>query len=144
VQSEDRLTIERIELPQRLRGVFFDRIWETSKVWALPTPAELMSFDELRWHLDLTVWTTVRGEARWDLSPSMVLSQPDLHPRRWERILGVDVSFPLEMFRQGNRWVLLDGYHRLARCLVERRSTVAVRLHSDEHWSAIARETSGG
>lgn len=130
----------RIELPERLRGVFFDRLWDTSKVWRLPTPAELLPLDQLEWQLDLPVWTTVVGEARWDLSPRMVLKAPDAHPRRWQRILRVDLSFPLELFRRGEQWIVLDGYHRLARYHLEARTTVYARLHPDECWAAIERD----
>ena len=126
-----------VALPERLRGVFFDRRWETSKVWRLPTPAQRIPFTELAWHLELTVWTTVRGEARWDLSPRMVLQHPELHERRWRKILGADLSFPLEMFRQGGRWVVLDGYHRLARHHIEGRAQVEVRLHPDDCWPMV-------
>lgn len=128
-----------MELPDHLRGVFFDRLWETSKVWRLPTAPQSLPLEELRWHLDLRVRTTVRGETRWDLSPSMVLRRPDLHARNWREILSNDMTFPLEMFRQGDRWVLLDGYHRLADHHVEQRAMVLVRLHPDTCWPAILR-----
>lgn len=134
------MTDARIELPDHLRGVFFDRLWEPSKVWRLPTVPQSLPLDELRWQLDLRVWTTVRGETRWDLSPSMVLLRPDLHAWHWNKILSADLTFPLEMFRNDGRWVVLDGYHRLARHHVEQRSMVRVRLHPDDYWPAILRD----
>jgi hypothetical protein len=135
------VTDTRIELPYHLHGVFFDRLWETSKVWRLPTEAQALPLENLRWQLDLRVWTTVPGETRWDLSPRMVLRRPHLHARHWKKILSADLTFPLEMFRQDGRWVVLDGYHRLARHDLEEREMVLVRLHPDDCWPAIVRES---
>jgi hypothetical protein len=124
--------IERLELPSHLRGVFFDWLWETSKVWSLPTPTSYLSLQDLTWHLDLTVWTTVKGKPRFDLAPATVLAAPELHTRHWGKIQEADLSYPLELFRNGHRWVILDGYHRLARHYLQRNHQIPVRLHPDE------------
>jgi len=55
----------------------------------------------------------VPGEPRFDLAPMTVLKSPEAHARRWERIQSVDLSYPVEMFKKGERWVIVDGYHRL-------------------------------
>lgn len=129
--------MQRLELPAHLRGVFFDGVWETAKVWSLPTPASVLPLEDLAWHLNLTVWSTVRGESRFDLSPATVLRSPARHARHWTKVNAVDLSFPLELFRQGQRWVILDGYHRLSRHYLQRTREVPVRLHPDELWDRI-------
>ena len=130
-----------IELPEQLRGVFFDFIWDTRKSWLLPTEASVVPFDQLTWLLDLPVWTTVPGEPRFDLAPYTVLEQPERFPQRWQRILAVDSSYPLEMFRNDRgQWVILDGYHRLARHQVEAVRYVMVRLHPDQYKARIFRD----
>jgi hypothetical protein len=128
---------DRVDLPERLRPVFFDRIWDTPKVWRLPTAAHSLRFAELEWHLGLTVWSTVPGEARWDLSPTMVLDAPERYEHRWRKIVSADLSFPLEMFAHGDRWVIVDGYHRLARHRLQGSVHVLVRLHGQESWAKI-------
>lgn len=102
----------RLALPQSLQGIFFDQIWDKSKVWALPTLPSTLPLQQLSWHLDLTVWTTVPGEPHFDLSPRTVLARPDEFPRDWAKIVTAETIYPLELFRNGGRWVLLDGYHR--------------------------------
>lgn len=61
-------------LHDSLRGIFFDRIREKSKVWALPTAPLILPFRRLSWHLGLPVWDdgARRGHA------------PRLHSRRFE------------------------------------------------------------
>jgi hypothetical protein len=117
--------------------VFFDGRWETSKVWSLPTPASSVLLADLAWHLDLTVWTTVRGESRFDLAPATVLAAPALHPRHWTKILTADLFCPLELFRNGDRWVIIDGYHRLCGHQLRASHEVPVRLHPGEYWERI-------
>jgi hypothetical protein len=127
----------KVDLPERLQGIFFDDLWETSRVWRLDTQPERVAFGELEWHLDLTVWTTVPGVPRWDLSPRRVLDNPDLYPWHLNKISNADLSFPLEMFRRGERWVILDGYHRLARHYLERSQSVLIRRHPKTCWDYI-------
>lgn len=131
----------KIELPLALRGVFFSHRWENSRIWALSTPTTVISMKALEWHLDLPVWTTVGGEPLFDLAPRSVLSSPTEHPKRWERIGSVDLSHPLEMFKNGERWVIVDGYHRLARLKLEGASEARVRMHPDDAWDSVS---SGG
>lgn len=93
--------MEPLGLPPHLRGLFFDWLWDKTKVWALPTPAAQLPFSELRWHVALSVWTTKKGEPRFDLAPATVLTNPERHARDWERIQAADISYPLELFRNG-------------------------------------------
>jgi hypothetical protein len=126
-----------VELPPHLRGVFFDWHWETVKVWSLPTPASSRLFRELEWHLGLRVWSTAKGESRFDLAPATVLADPSHYPRHWRSIQAADLSYPLELFRNSERWVILDGYHRLASHSLQRSDRVPVRLHPDEYRDLI-------
>jgi hypothetical protein len=130
--------MQLIPLPDHLRGVFFDRLWDNNKIWALPTPTTLEPLADLVWLLSLTVWSTVRGEARFDLAPAMVVAQPDRYPRHWAGIGAVDLAYPLELFSQGDRWVIVDGYHRLARHWLESSEVVPVRLHPKRLWLQVA------
>lgn len=133
--------MKRLGLPEVLQGVFFDFLWDTRKVWLLPTEAEIVAFDQLAWLLELPVWTTIPGEARFDLAPRTVLEKPERFPVHWRRIQAADLMYPLEMFRsdQGH-WVILDGYHRLARHQVEGSCDVPVRLHPDHCKTWILRD----
>jgi hypothetical protein len=124
-------------LPPVLQGVFFDFIWDKAKVWALPTIAEPVPLTDLAWHLDLPVWSTVIGEPRFDLAPAAVLAHPVHHATHWQRIQRAELHHPLDMFRQGSRWVILDGYHRLARSAVLGLPKIWVRHHADEYLAQI-------
>lgn len=126
-----------VALPPALQGIFFSHRWENSRIWALSTLTTTVPMKDLMWHLELPVWTTVPGEPLFDLAPAQVLRDPDARPERWDRIRSVDTSYPLEMFKNGERWVIVDGYHRLARLRVEGASEVKVRMHPDDYWDSV-------
>jgi len=127
----------RLHLPAELRGIFFDFLWDEPSVWALPTQAEEVPLREVAWHLDLPVWSTVPGQPRFDLRPHTVLLHPERWPGHWRLIHDAQVEYPLEMLENGGRWVLLDGYHRLCRLVLEGAGTVRVRRHPEELRAAI-------
>ncbi len=99
--------MQYVQLPSHLQKVFFETRWETAK----QTPVTSLSLSELDWHLDLTVWSTVSGEPRFDLAPRRVLAEPSVYPRRWARIRAASLAYPLELFLRNERWVIVDGYH---------------------------------
>jgi len=129
--------MQRLALPHPLKGIFFHAVWDKAKVWALPTPVTTLSLDQLEWQLALTVWSTVAGQARFDLSPSLVLSSPNEFARHWTRIGDADLTRPLELFEKHGAWIIIDGYHRLARHWLRSSPHVPVRLHPAAHWRLV-------
>jgi len=126
-----------VELPSDLREVFFDKLWETPRIWALPTAASILGIEELVWHMELTIWTTVRGEPRFDLAPATVVGSPSEFPRHWRKICEANLAYPLELFQNGSRWVIVDGYHRLCGHVLQNSRVVPVRLHPNEYWDRV-------
>jgi hypothetical protein len=129
--------MQRLTLPNHLQGVFFDSVWETSKIWALPTAVSTLTLDQLAWHLQLSVWSSVPGQPLFDLSPQTVLSSPDGFARHWTKLFKADSRRPLELFENRGRWVIVDGYHRLAKHWLRSTEVVPVRLHPTALWSAV-------
>ncbi len=83
----------------------------------------------LCWHLALPVWSTQPPQPLFDLSPQAVIADPVQYAQHWSRILTADIGYPLDMFALNGRWVIMDGYHRLARCHVEGQAAISVRQH---------------
>ncbi len=102
-------------MPPSIAEVYLDFDWDRAQVWALDLPTTAIATHELGWHLDLPFWSTVRGEARFDLCPRAVLDDPSVSPRHAERIAGCDLSYPLDVMAHRGRTCVMDGLHRLAR-----------------------------
>ena len=133
------------QIPKALQRIFFhDEAgrwlrWHTDKLWALPTPATALEADGLWWHLDLPVWPSAPPSKIFDVTPTEVLAAPDAHPEHWQRIANADLSYPLELFESFGKWVIMDGYHRLARHYLERSKVIRVRRHDQALLQAILR-----
>jgi hypothetical protein len=112
--------------------------WHTEKLWALPTEVSTANLADLLWHLELPVWQS-GPSTRFDLSPRQVLDAPEEHWAHWQRVLAADPGYPLELFESYGRWVIMDGYHRLARHVIERSHEVVVRYHDQALLPAILR-----
>ncbi len=118
----------RPEIPEEMRSYYFDFNWSNARIWALDVPVEAVPLAELTWHLDIPIWSTQRGEMRFDLRPRDVLADPSFHPGHFERVQDVDTSYPLDLMWTGKRHVILDGIHRLARLARDGAAEARVRL----------------
>jgi hypothetical protein len=129
--------MDDLPLPPALQGIFFAFRWDKRTLWALSTASSLVEISELAWHLELPVWSTRPPAALFDLSPAEVISNRQHHPDHWQRIAQADVRYPLEMFAHNGRWVIMDGYHRLAQLAANRIQQVSVRKHPHEYLAQI-------
>jgi len=124
--------------PESLSGIFFDFSWDTKRLWTLPTSVTQVSTSTLWWHLDLPIWSTQPPLPLFDLAPRAVLAEPGVFPVHAARIRDADVSFPLDLFQNGDRRVVADGYHRLAQMFLADCTTAAVRFHPPESVRSIS------
>ncbi len=110
-----------------MKPFYFDFNWENARVWAEQAQPFSMPLHELTWHLDIPIWSSVRGELRFDLCPREVLMNPRAHPEHYFRMRMADLDHPLDLMWTTDRLVILDGVHRLARLAHEGRRTATVR-----------------
>lgn len=104
---------------------WFDFDWDEEKVWELDVEPESMPLGRLEWHLDVPLWE-YEGESN-RVTPREVLKAPDEYPDYYEDIMQTDVSYPIDIMWWKNRWMILDGVHRLAKSLHEDKEKVPVR-----------------
>lgn len=112
-------------IPKVILDVGFDFQWSEEKVWALDIPVEEMDIRELEWHFGLPFWN--KGNGYYDLKPNEVLANPEMHKEEFDRTMKADLSHPLDIMFWKNRWLLLDGLHRLAKAKLLRLEKIKVR-----------------
>jgi len=112
-------------IPQIISEIGFDFDWSEQKVWELDLPVEDMSINDLSWHFDIPFWNKPTGH--YDLKPTDVMNHKEAYPAEYQRILRADTTFPLDIMFWKNRWLLLDGLHRLVKLSLEGKSTIKVR-----------------
>ena len=76
------------------------------------------------WLLDLRIWRW-QGR-RFQLSLRDVLHEPARYRAYHEKAESADTTYPIHIFRHRRRWVILDGYHRLLKTLVNGGRTIRV------------------
>lgn len=112
--------------PAIIQQVGFDFSWDEKKVWALNVPIEDMAIDELVWHVDVPfLWT--KPDGYYDLLPRDVLENPKTYPDEYERTMNANTSYPIDVMWWRERWVILDGLHRLMKLMTENANRVKVR-----------------
>ena len=107
--------MHRDQFPPELREFYFNFDWDNHKVWSLDVPVEAIPIAEIEWHLGLPFWSTVPGQPLFDLVPNVALSRLDAYPSHRDKIWAADLNFPIDIMWSEDRFVILDGVHRLAK-----------------------------
>lgn len=128
--------------PQIIRENGFDFRWDEEKVWALNVPIEEIEIAELEWILDMPFWTD--GTAPYNLTARAVIEDPDKYPDHKKRFEESDTTYPIDIMKNlKDRWLILDGLHRLVKLIVEGNTVVNVRKFSRDLISQISKDKNG-
>lgn len=112
-------------VPAELRGVLCEFVWDSGKLQRLPLPVGTVTVDSLRWHLDLPYW---RHDGQpFQVTPAQVKADPARYEEQYQRAMATDLGYPLDLLFRNDRWVILDGVHRLLKADVLGLSHVRVR-----------------
>lgn len=114
------------ERPITIEKYWYSIDWDVPALWALELPIEQISFKTLEWHLDVPVWPDPRGRD-YRVTPRQVMDYPEIHAFEFERIQTADLSFPLEVYPNLGRLMILDGIHRFCHALLRGDTEVRVR-----------------
>ena len=117
--------MDKRKVPQIIKEVGFDFHWDESKVWALDVPIEEMDIKDLEWHFDIPFWWTEGGY--YDFKPRWVIKNPKKYPDRLKRVMGSNLNYPLDIMFWKDKWLLLDGLHRLTKAKITGQQEVKVR-----------------
>jgi hypothetical protein len=113
--------------------------WEEEKLWAIELPVTALAFDELTWLLDVPFWTNDRGD-RWTVTPREALARVPGTDQEYERTLRADTSYPIDIFCNHGKWLVLDGLHRLTLLAIHGATEVRVRVVPRDRLPEIASE----
>ena len=63
----------------------------------------------------------------WNLSIRGLVDNFGGEPHHAKQALAANLAFPIELYLHHDRWIILDGVHRLAKAIRENRETILVR-----------------
>lgn len=92
-----------------------------------PFPIVQIPIEELTWHFDMPVWEK-DGTDDWNLTPRDVMEGKEGSGTHRKRVENADISFPLIVTKYAERYVLLDGVHRLVKCYEHGERTVNAKV----------------
>lgn len=122
-----------------MRDWYFLFNWDVECLWALDVPVQTCSLSDLRWHFDIPIWSK-EGVLNFDLCPVEVLRNPGGYPVHDARIAKADISHPLDLMFSGDRLVIIDGVHRLAKYEKDGLEQVKIRIIPREMIPLFAEE----
>jgi len=126
-------------LPPVVEQYWYSVDWNVEELWALDLPVESMALADLIWHLDVPIWPFEGVGYR--ITPRQVVEHPDIYGEEHARLMAADMSWPIEVWFHTDRWMVLDGVHRLARAWMQGTNRIPVRRVPD---TAMVRLTSPG
>ena len=126
------------EIPTALCGWLLPIDWDRERLWALDLPRRSLELEDLRWHFDLPWW---RRDGIWfQVTPREFLADPTAHPEHAGRVANADLSYPLHVVRRRQRWLILDGIHRLVKAQMLGLSEIHVSTLAPGDIGKIARQ----
>lgn len=105
--------------------------WEEEKIWSLDIPVSKMSINEPEWHLDCPFWEHDNGE-RYTVTPRDVLERVDGTATEYEAVLKADTKYPIDIYFNKNKWLILDGLHRLVKLYSANATEISVRIITND------------
>jgi hypothetical protein len=119
--------------PQHLEDAGFDMYLDTRKLRDLPLPIEQKDIDELIWCFDFPVWERDRTDD-WNLTPREVIEKKSYAMEHVKRVQEVNLAYPIIVVFHKNKWVILDGIHRLVKAYMMGLRKADVKIVTKESW----------
>lgn len=105
--------------------------WEEEKIWALDLPVTKINIKELEWHLDCPFWEHDNGE-RYTVTPRDVLERVQGTGKEYEAVLKADTTYPIDIYFNKDKWLILDGLHRLVKLHSAGATDISVRIITND------------
>jgi hypothetical protein len=112
------------KMPDSVRETLGTEPWETTDDQKLG-PLEEIAVADLVWLLELPLWGW-RGDP-FQVTPNQVAADPKKYAVHYARVMWSDLDDPIVIAERNGRTVLLDGYHRLLRAVVQGQKTIPAR-----------------
>jgi len=116
----------RVDIPEILKPFYFNFHWSQKKLWSLDLQKETMAVECFLWLLDYPIWATRPPHNIFDLKPADVMKNPEHYPKHFRRIQNTDLAYPIHIMFYKHNWVIMDGFHRLMKCVLEKRKQISV------------------
>lgn len=120
--------------PRILTDVGLSMFVDTVKLRELPLPTVEIIIEKLLWHLDMPVWDK-DGTDDWNCTPREVMRKEKDTTTHQKKVEEADTSYPIIITEKDNRYVILDGVHRLVKIYTSGGKTIKAKNIPSEYLS---------
>ena len=106
--------------------------WDVEYLWQLKLPVKQIDVSKLEWHLNVPIWPSSSGEP-YSVKPRDVLDRQKDFALEYQRVQDSDLKFPIEVFHNHDRLMILDGIHRLTKAISMNKMLMYCRIVPDDH-----------
>ena len=123
--------------PKEITDVGLNMYVDTVKLRQLPLEVRDFDLENLEWHFDMPVWAK-DGTDDWNLTPNDVINKKEGSATHFKRTMKSNISYPILVTNFKNKWIILDGVHRLTKLKILGKTKVKAKivpedfLHKDE------------
>lgn len=104
--------------------------WDVEAIWQMDLPVLPMEVAHFLWILDVPIWPL--NDKGYQITPNQVMSDPDRYALEHQRVLDASLSYPIDVYFNKDRWMILDGVHRLAKAVEQGWTVIDARKVPDD------------
>lgn len=112
---------------------------DLGRLHTLDLPVQPTRVADLAWLPDLPVWQL--DGVRFQVSPRQVRAHPARFPDHLRRVMATDLGYPIHLVGHHGRVVVLDGFHRLLKAVIQGRAEIDAIILSQRHLESIYSKT---
>ena len=117
----------KIDFPLEITE-YFNLRWNNEDLHEIKAQVNIGDVKDFDWHLHYPFWATKPPQKIFDLEPIEVIKNREKFIQHYERIMNVDITYPIETTKINNRIVILDGIHRLAKHVITKKEKIKFRI----------------
>jgi len=129
-QEKSTRSVMDNKIPKALREVGYEMYCDAEKLGSLDSPGGEFEIKDLIWNFDLPLWGK-DGES-WNLTPWDVINKAPGSTNQRKRVENVDMSYPILITKENERWLIIDGVHRLAKAHLDNQQTIRAKIISKD------------
>lgn len=118
------------KIPKILSDAGYEIYCDAEKLASLPIPVVDFEIKDLLWNFDLPLWGT-DGES-WNLTPRDVINNVPGSAAQRKRVETVDMKYPILIHKKNEKWLIIDGVHRLVWAYLNGQQTIQTKIISEE------------
>ncbi len=117
--------------PKILTDAGYEIYCDVKKIQELDLPVVDFEIDKLIWNFDIPFWAK-DGTDDWNLTPWDVINKIDGSMGHQQRVEQADLQFPILLLNKNDKWLIIDGVHRLVKAFQLEHKTIKAKIVSTE------------